>query len=163
MIKLGLALSILASIVALSGALTITCNEAYEGQWINRLTRCYHFSNETVDSWFSALEACDNLGGHLLSIESASERDNIKGYINSLGALGHVSWWTSGTNNIRGQNWVHYGTGRVIVYQDFCRGIDDGSVDHCLLMDSECEYSWTIVSCESPNYYYICEKDVTRY
>lgn len=125
------------------------CNAVmYEG----RIYRV--FKSEKAISWFDAYKACDDMGGHLVTVTSENEEIFLEKYMNY--ASHTASTWMGGYNDGTQWKWV---TGEAFEYSQWESTQPDCSQGYEFFLHINHAYfgGWNDVNPFSTIYYYICE------
>ncbi|XP_060551487.1 perlucin-like protein [Ruditapes philippinarum] len=121
--------------------------------WITHDSKCYHFSHDTEPMLLAKL-SCQELGGALVEIETATENDYLAAYIRDK-----QTYYLIGLNDIQEEgNWVWIGSKTQASYINWRPTEPNNGVDeNCVVIDGTVG-QWNDTPCHLA-FNYICEKD----
>ncbi|XP_033726028.1 type-2 ice-structuring protein-like [Pecten maximus] len=124
-----------------------------EEGWVHFQRQCYYFSKRKR-SWDNANTSCEDMGGHLATVDSKEINIFIRNYRSRF-----VRFWIGGRSN--DTNWQWAGTGSALEYTAWCPEQPDGKGVLCLsflkLVPPVC--FWTDRKCRYREAY-ICQRPV---
>ncbi|XP_050079824.1 perlucin-like protein [Anopheles maculipalpis] len=111
-----------------------------------------------------AMQVCKQQGGHLASIESAAEHDQVIAAITATGyPMDTPKYWLIGGSDrgIEGQ-WFWLGTNKEMKYKNFRSGEpnNDNNQDCLMITDVAGAKQWDDVWCDTSCYGYVCAYEI---
>lgn len=122
--------------------------------WMSYEGSCYLFQTNVMN-FVDSEEFCEEVGGHLVHVETALENDFIKGQLQNLGAQ---NVWMGLTDIVSESAWTWYGTHTKATFTYWAPGEPnnvDGDED-CAAFKNGVEFKWNDVRC-SYEFRFVCE------
>ena len=129
-----------------------------EDDWIRFQGSCYLFGNGNPVHQTEAEHYCNQLGSHLVTIESSTENTFLRDYSSRLKK---DIFWIGLTDAIIEGVWKWKSNGSLATFTDWESGQPDNNGDEdCVELYPSNSWHWNDASCTT-NHYPLCEKNVT--
>ena len=133
------------------------CNYC-DDDWIRFQGSCYYFGNGKLVHHTEAEHFCNQLGAHLVTIESSLENTFLRDYSSRLVKN---QFWIGLTDQIIEGVWKWKSNGAVATFTDWLPGQPDNRHDEdCVDINSNNSWHWNDAPC-TVHSYPLCEKNST--
>ncbi|XP_041841868.1 ladderlectin-like [Melanotaenia boesemani] len=147
---------LLCAMVALSRGADVspTCPD----NWTKINSRCFGYVLTTM-SWSEAERNCVSMGGHLASVHSADEYQDVQSLIWSI-THNYKDTWVGGSDQSKEGVWT-WTDGTIFLFKGWCPGEpnNSGGRQNCLQINFHANRCWDDFYCEQ-KYPSICAKKI---